>query len=233
MIDWHSHLLPAMDDGSKDVEESLTLLNLLHEQGVSHVVATPHFYANDESVDRFLLRRKQSFDNLKGNISNQCPEIHLGAEVKYYQGISRMEGLDKLCIEGSDILLLEMPFTKWPNFVVNELLELASMARFKIMLAHIERYFAFQNKSVWKNLYETGILMQVNASVFFRMSTRRQIVKFIKAGGVLFLGSDCHNLSSRPPRMGDAFSILKKRLGESCLFQIQRCWNLTLHRNNS
>ena len=232
MIDWHSHLLPAMDDGSKDVEESLKLLNLLHEQGISHVVATPHFYANDESVDRFLIRRGQSFNNLQENLSDQYPKIHLGAEVKYYQGISRMEGLDKLCIEGSDILLLEMPLGKWSNFVVSEVMELANTARFRIMLAHIERYFSLQSKSVWRMLYENGILMQVNTGAFLSMGMRRKALRFIKSGGVLFVGSDCHNMTSRPPRMGQVLSILKKRLGEGLLSQIQQYWNLILYRHD-
>lgn len=222
-----------MDDGSKNVEESFKLLNLLQEQGVSHVVATPHFYANDESVDRFLIRRNKSFNNLQGNLSNQYPKIHLGAEVKYYQGISHMEGLDKLCIEGSNILLLEMPFGKWSNFVVSEVIELANTTRFRIMLAHVERYFSLQSKSVWRMLYENGVLMQVNAGAFLSMGTRRKVLRFIKSGGVLFVGSDCHNLSSRPPRMGQVLSILKKRLGEGLLSQIQQYWNLILYKNDS
>lgn len=231
MIDWHSHLLPAMDDGSKNVEESLKLLNLLQEQGVSHVVATPHFYANDESVDRFLTRRKQSFDNLKGNLSRQCLEIHLGAEVKYYQGISRMEGLDKLCIEGSNILLLEMPFGKWSNFVVSEVIELANTTRFRIMLAHIERYLSLQNKSVWRMLYENGVLMQVNAGVFLSMGTRRKALRFIKSGGVLFVGSDCHNMTSRPPKIGQAMAVIEKKLGDEFCAQMKYYWRSKLNKS--
>jgi protein-tyrosine phosphatase len=46
MIDWHSHILPLMDDGSRSVDESVSMLNLMSDQGVSHVIATPHFYAN-------------------------------------------------------------------------------------------------------------------------------------------------------------------------------------------
>ena len=50
MIDWHSHVLPQMDDGSKSAEESLAMLKMQSEQGVDTVIATPHFYANDESL---------------------------------------------------------------------------------------------------------------------------------------------------------------------------------------
>lgn len=230
MTDWHSHILPAVDDGSKTVDESLQLLSLLHNQGVSQIVATPHFYANDESVDKFLRRRKKAYEDLVSKVSQELPHIWLGAEVKYYQGISRMTDLEKLCIEGTNILLLEMPFCKWSVSVLNELFELASMARVKVMLAHIERYFSMQSKSVWQNLYEIGILMQVNASAVLSFAAKRKVIKFLKTGGVLFFGSDCHNLTSRPPRLGPAFSILKKKLGENYCFQMREYWKSVLFK---
>ena len=52
MIDFHTHILPLMDDGSKSIEESIKMLKMLSAQGVKRIVATPHFYANDESVDK-------------------------------------------------------------------------------------------------------------------------------------------------------------------------------------
>jgi protein-tyrosine phosphatase len=100
-----------MDDGSKRVQESLELLSMLSAQGVDTVIATPHFYANDESVDRFLERRAECYGRLCDALPDGVPKMLLGAEVSYYPGISRLEGLSRLCIEGTDILLLEMPFT--------------------------------------------------------------------------------------------------------------------------
>ena len=60
MIDWHSHILPGMDDGSKDPEESIAMLDMLEQQGIDTVIATPHFYANEETTEEFLGRRKVS-----------------------------------------------------------------------------------------------------------------------------------------------------------------------------
>ena len=111
MIDFHSHILPGMDDGSKNIEESLALLRMLAEQGVKKVVATPHFYANDESVEKFLARRQQSYESLRAALPAGMPEILLGAEVRYYQGISRLKELKELCVQGSNLLLLERPET--------------------------------------------------------------------------------------------------------------------------
>ena len=126
MIDWHTHILPGMDDGSCDVAESIAMINMQMTQGVKTVIATPHFYANDEAVESFLERRKQTLEILKAKLPQDAPEIRLGAEVKYYQGISRMADLKALRIEGSKLLLLEMPMSSWTENMIRELLEMSS-----------------------------------------------------------------------------------------------------------
>ena len=83
MIDWHTHILPEMDDGSQDVAESISMINMLVSQGINTVIATPHFYANDETVDSFLERRKKALELLMAELPEGPPEIKLGAEVRY------------------------------------------------------------------------------------------------------------------------------------------------------
>lgn len=212
MIDWHSHILPSLDDGSKDVNESLAMLKMLAEQGVQKVIATPHFYANDESVDDFIERRNASYNALLAE-NNDLPEIICGAEVRYYQGIGKMEGLEKLCIGNSKLLLLEMPFCKWTEYTLSELLELSRSNAVQIVLAHIERYMQFQKESVLPMLAENGILFQVNASAFSEFATKRKVIKMLKNGLVYFIGSDCHNLKKRPPNIEAAFNVISKKLG--------------------
>ena len=220
MIDWHSHVLPAIDDGSRDVAESVSLLTKLSEQGVDTVIATPHFLANDESVDAFLERRQQSYESLSAEMNDQMPRVLQGAEVKYYQGISRMEGLKKLRIEGTRLLLLEMPMIRWTEYTIKELTELALSKSTKLVLAHIERYLKLQSGNVWNRLYEAGILMQVNASFFADFPTRRRALGLLQSGGIHFIGSDCHNMTSRPPRLDRAFEIIEKKLGKDFAEQI-------------
>lgn len=220
MIDWHSHILPGVDDGSRDVAESLSLLNELSAQGVQTVIATPHFFANDETVETFLERRRKALDKLRGEPTEDAPNILLGAEVKYYQGISRMADLRELCIEGTKMLLLEMPFSKWTEYTVRELVELAGSRNITVILAHIERYMSFQGTAVWNRLYESGLLMQVNASFFTGVFSRRRAMSLLLDGGIHFIGSDCHNMTSRPPRIGKAFEIIENKLGSEYLSQM-------------
>lgn len=219
MIDWHTHILPAMDDGSKDIDESISLLQMLSEQGITTTAVTPHFYANDESVDEFLDRRKSAYDALMQNHFDNMPKLLMGAEVRYYPGIGNLDDLDKLCISDTEILLLEMPFVRWTEYTVRELLSIANLSGVKIVLAHIERYLSMQNEEVWNKLYESGILMQVNASFFTDAGTRRKAVNLFKKGGIHLLGSDCHNIKHRPPHIGAAYEIIRRKFGDEVLSQ--------------
>ena len=81
MIDWHSHILPCLDDGSGSFDESLRMLDTLSDQGVARVIATPRFYANKESLDIFLERREASFSLLAQGRHEACPRVLCGAEV--------------------------------------------------------------------------------------------------------------------------------------------------------
>jgi protein-tyrosine phosphatase len=220
VIDWHSHILPAMDDGSRDTAESISLLNMQVSQGISTVIATPHFYANDETVASFLERRKQALELLKSELPKGAPEIRLGAEVKYYQGISRMADLKDLRIEGSKLLLLEMPMSHWTEYMVRELIELSGKSSIKIVLAHVERYFHLQKQAVWDRLFENGILAQVNASFFHSFATKRKAIALLQEGSIQLIGSDCHGVTSRPPQIDKAFEVIRKKLGDEYLNQM-------------
>ncbi len=220
MIDWHSHILPEMDDGSRDISESLSMLDSLKEQGIEAVVATPHFYANDESLDVFLERQKEAAQLLNDNLKEEHPKIFCGAEVRYYSGISKMLNLEKLAIGSTRYILLEMPVGRWTEYTIKELTDLASTRGLTVILAHIERYLAFQSSKVWDRLYNCGILMQVNASFIYGRSTRRKAFKMINDGRIHFIGSDCHNMSTRPPRIGEAYELLLKKFGADYLYQM-------------
>ena len=231
MIDWHSHILPGMDDGSRDVAESLALLKMLREQGVRTVVATPHFYANDESVESFLKRRKESYERLMEQVPQDAPEILLGAEVRYYPGIGRMEELGRLRIEGSKVLLLEMPMSKWTQYSVRELIELAGTRDVQLVMAHIERYMALQSASVWEQLLESGVLMQVNTEFFTQFGSKHKAIRYLESGRVQLLGSDCHNTKSRPPLFNKAEKLILKKLGEDFISQLNEFGYSVLAKN--
>ena len=214
MIDFHSHILPGIDDGSKNAEMSLQMISSLASQGVDTIAATSHFYATERTPQRFLQRRAEAYDRLKAVLPQDAPRILLGAEVLYFPGISHMEELPQLCLEGTDLLLLEMPFTAWNERMIREVDELSRSGVCRIMMAHIERYYFKQPVSVWDSFLDQGILMQSNAEFFLSFRTRRKALKMLKEGRIHLLGTDCHNMSSRAPRMAEARELIRKRLGD-------------------
>ena len=222
MIDWHSHVLPQMDDGSKSVEESVALLKMLSEQGVDTVIATPHFYADDESLGSFLKRREDSYKRLLGELPEQDLKLLLGAEVGYYSGIGCLDGLERLCIEGTDLLLLEMPFARWTSYMVREIAELASRGTVTVVLAHIERYIKLQGMDFIDELSAYGVLMQVNASFFVRRATRRTALKLCSNGKIQLIGSDTHGVLHRPPQLESAYRVIEKKLGVKTINEINK-----------
>ena len=214
MIDFHSHILPEIDDGSSSVEESIALLRLLRDQGVSCVCATPHFDAISDTPSAFIKRRDSAYRRLLRVIGTKEPPcIILGSEVMYFPGICNMSTLDSLCFEGSKYLLLEMQERPWSDYTVDELVRLTLSGKIKLVLAHIERYLPFQRAHTFDKLRSFGVLMQSNASFFINKKTRRTALSMLKKGEINFLGTDCHNLLTRPPRYNEAMEIIRGKFG--------------------
>ena len=218
MIDFHSHILPAIDDGSESPEMSLQMVRALQQQGVDTICATSHFYATRRSVRRFLYRRAEAFEKLKAVLPPDAPTILLGAEVLYFPGLSRMEELPQLCLQGTRLFLLEMPFEKWSDYMIREVVDLAHDSRLQIVLAHTERYPDMRNPDVMDKFLDCGILMQSNAGYFLRFATRHRALRQLKEGRLIhLLGTDCHNMSSRAPNMAQAVELIEKKLGPAVL----------------
>ncbi len=91
MFDIHSHFLPKLDDGSKSVEESVTMLKESYRQGVTDIAATPHFYPSVHNPKQWFVARDHSVRRLIPYLTEDMPDIWLGAEVHYYDGIYRSE----------------------------------------------------------------------------------------------------------------------------------------------
>lgn len=215
MLDLHTHILSRMDDGSQSADESLRMLRMEAEQGTTHLVLTPHFYPNREAPDSFLTRRQEALQRLTDAMQGHTnlPTLHVGAEVAYYDGISRSEAAEQLCIEGTGAMLLEMPFCEWTQRMIGEVYELRSQRRIQPILAHVERYLSFQSADVISDMCDRGVWMQVNASFFARWQTSRRALGMLDRREIHFIGSDCHNLSTRKPNMGDAMAKIEKKLG--------------------
>lgn len=217
MLDFHSHILPKIDDGSQSVEESISMLSLLKEQGVDTIALTSHYIAMDESPEEFLQRRKEAYELLMSALpQSHADDFHflLGAEVYYYPNICKMEQLHVLTLQNTDLLLLEMPMAPWSEYTIKEIIDLVNSSNITVVIAHVERAIKYQKKDTIKRLIDNGVLMQVNASFFITRGTRRKALKMLNSGQIHFIGSDCHNIKYRPPKIDEAINIIKDKFGD-------------------
>ncbi len=224
IIDCHSHILPAIDDGARDLATSLEMLRLSGEQGVQRMIATPHFYASRDRLDAFLERRRAAFDAIRDARSGDMPEIRLGAEVAFFRGIREAEQIDALQIEGTNALLLEMPFRPWSQSDVDEVACLIEKRGFRIILAHLERYLPMrENGAYLRQLTEMPVVVQINAEGLLDWRQRGRLIRMFGRGEAHLLGSDCHGLRRRPPNLTEGRQVLRKKLGQDILDRIDRC----------
>ena len=216
MIDFHSHVLPNVDDGSRSPEETVKMLKLAYEQGVRHMVATPHFYATEMLPDTFLEKRRRGLERIP--LQEGMPVLHVGAEVAYFDSMSRSEALEQLQIDNTGLLLVEMPFGPWTDRIVDDVCHIQERLGLTPVLAHVERYRdRDQFPKYREKLRYEGVLMQANAGSFGGFRITMWLLKQLKNGYIHFLGSDSHNLNSRPPNMELAARVIEKRLGADVL----------------
>ncbi len=222
MVDFHTHILPRMDDGSRSNRQSLEMLRLEAEMGIDTVILTPHFYASQNSPERFLARRQEAWERLWGALEDDSIQFMLGAEVQFFDHMDEVEEVSRLAIGVTGVLLLEMPFRPWDERTVRTVLELNGREGLQIVLAHIERYSSFcRDKGIWRELRESGVLMQVNASLFSGFLGRQRAMAMMQRGEFQLIGSDCHNMTERRPNwenvpesaMADSGRFAKELLG--------------------
>lgn len=207
MIDFHTHVLPMMDDGSDSIETSLEMLRLSKAQGVDAVVATPHFYANDEYPGDFLRRRDRSLQQLQEAMAQSgeaYPQLLVGAEVLYFPGIGDAEEIPQLKIQGTNAILVEPPMAPWRDSMLDEIASLAGHGC-QPVIAHVDRYMRLLGEDdLIDRALDRGMLVQVNASYFLYHKTQRAAFRNLKKGKIHVIGSDCHDLESRAPNLMEA-----------------------------
>lgn len=218
VTDFHSHILPGIDDGSRDVDTSVNMLNRSTEQGVERIIFTPHFYASRDRIERFLEKRGRSYETLLAKLPPDAPDIVLGAEVTFFPGIGKAEKLDRLLIGDTDLLLLEMPFMPWKEADIREVAAIMESRGCRVLLAHLERYLDLPgNRAMVEKLLELPVFVQINAESLLDWKKRGRLVRMFRDGRAHVLGSDCHGVHHRTPNLAMGREVLGKKLGAAFL----------------
>lgn len=224
LVETHCHILPEIDDGAKNVETSIKMIRKLQLQGAKAIIATPHYYSDSISLTDFIAKRKASFEKLKSELPPDSPEIILGAEVYISRYLFGNEDLSSICIEGTKYALIEHPFSEsFSNKAYNRLVTLTCDYGITPILAHIERYKSLmEDTDKLDELLDLGCLAQVNISSFADSprSVRKKLFKYLDSGRIHLIGSDCHNMDSRPPEYADGAKEIIKKCGREAFSKL-------------
>lgn len=231
VVDFHSHILPNVDDGSSSLEQSLEMLEMEAQQGIRHVIATPHFYPQHDNPQRFLSRREEAMARLQERLADRpdLPRVTIGAEVYYFHGISECDFLPHLTIGGKKCILIEMVGSVWSDRMYRELRDIREKQGLTPIIAHIDRYVTPATvSSVLDRLAELPVFVQANAEPFLHWSTRNMLLRGLRADQIHLLGSDCHDTATRKPNLAAAIKVIERRLGGNTIQRICQYQQLLL-----
>ena len=225
IIDFHSHILPGIDDGARNMNSAMSMLEQVREQKVDYMVATPHFYASQDRIETFLQRRENAWDAFWSAIQEKGyqnqPHIILGSEVAFFDGISRAEDIPELTMRDTNILLVEMPFVPWTDRNIDEIHYLIKERNLRVLIAHLERFIWMPgNKKMIQSLLELPVTVQINAESFLEWKHRRALLKMFRDGTAHILGSDCHGAHHRVPDLLEGRKMIEKKAGADVLHRI-------------
>ena len=217
MIDFHSHILPCIDDGSCSIDMTCKMLREEVSQNVDTVIASHHFYYQRTDMEEFFKKREIGLEITRQEIKSQGININVipGAEVYLVPGIAEFDKLKELCIEGTNCIMIELPGNEWTGWVYNELYKLKNYGYIPI-LAHLERYSKIlsDNTKILK-LLEMEFVIQINTGDIGVFSYNKIIDKIVKSGRPVVLGTDSHNDKSRPVDFLKGYNAFKRRYGVS------------------
>ena len=195
--DFHSHLIPGIDDGSPNMESSIAMIKQFKALGYKKIVTTPHvmcdYYQN--TPENIL----GGLDDVRNELAKQNIdiEIHAAAEYNLDDGLGQLIKDKRILTFGDNYVLFELPFmTEPPN--LQQIIFDFQMAGYKPILAHPERYsYWFKDAEKYEELKARGVLLQMNLlslTGHYGPETKKIAEKMVAANLIDGAGSDCHRI---------------------------------------
>lgn len=219
-IDIHSHILPGLDDGAKNMEESLAMLRIAHREGIRTIIATPHFhekYFKNNTADRI----SEAVRELTEAAADILPDMKIcpGCEVRYSQDTVRLLEEEQLAaMAGTKYLLTEFSAAETARQIQEGLQELM-FAGYIPVLAHAERYPSlFEKSGRIRELIELGAYIQVDADSLtggMGRAIKHNSLKMLVNGEIHFVATDSHDPVRRAPLLAKCAKIIEKKLGKA------------------
>ena len=239
MIDLHCHLLPRIDDGARNISESIALAKVAYESGITHVVCTPHIHDGYFNNDIEIIESTHVIFKSALEREGIPLKSHFAAEVRINPNIVAMVQKDRVpflgYLDGQPVLLLELPHSHIPPGT-EQLIAWLKKQGIVPMIAHPERnrdILANYSKANW--LRGKGVLFQLTAGAItgtFGQRVQDCVFKLLNDGFADIIATDAHNMSKRPPELAGAYQLVKDEFGEASAadlctnnpLEIARCW---------
>jgi len=223
-VDIHSHILPAVDDGSVNMQQTRNMLEIAHNEGIRYIIATPHYGVGCRNPDHEELLQKLEKVRQEAIKIDENFQIGLGNEIYFSEDI--LEDLRKkkaLTLEGTRYVLVE--FATYDNYRNMKIgLHRLLINGYLPILAHVERYEClYQNYGGIYEMIELGAYMQMNiSSIIGKITDRRTSFckKLMEKGLIHLIATDSHSDNGRAPRMREGISYMNKKYGEGVVNQL-------------
>lgn len=220
-FDIHSHILPGVDDGSENMEESLAMIEVAYQEGTRSIFCTPHYERGKNSYTKEELNSK--FQELCEEVEKVHPDmkLYLGNEVLYADGVvdDLKNGLIQT-MNDTKYVLVEFNIRISYNELYQAIRKITN-ARFRPIIAHVERYHClFKHIDRVDELVRMEAYLQMNiSSVYGGLldENARWCKKLVKEDYISFFGSDAHDLDDRAPYINDYVGWIEKKCGEDAL----------------
>ena len=215
MIDVHSHILYGIDDGSRNIKESIEIIKKYNELGIKDIIATPHYINNSPYISD-KKNNKKILDTLTKELNkkNIDTNLYLGNEIYIDEDISTLlKGNIISSLNDTKYLLIELPMSGEKDNYYDIFIDLINEG-YKVVLAHPERYISFQKD--FNRIYELndlGILFQCNiGSVVgtYGRKAKKTIKRMLKEDLVYMFGTDVHRYKGDYNYIKKAMNKIKK-----------------------
>lgn len=220
LFDIHNHILPGVDDGSRDMEMSMDMIGIAYEEGTRNIILTPHYMLGHKSCEYSNLQSQ--FEKLKEEVekSGKYPDLtlYLGSEILYEEGVvTKLRAGEIHTMNDTRYILVEYNIRTPYKEILHSIDEM-TQARYWPVIAHVERYLCLEGRmDRIQEIIDKGCLLQMNISSIdggFLNENKRWCRKLVKTGYITFFATDAHNTDSRAPYTQEYITWIRKKCGE-------------------
>lgn len=218
LIDTHCHILPEVDDGAHNIEETRQMLQEAYEDGIRYIIATPHYHPRRGRKSPGYLRRQLKLVREEAAQISDELRIYLGTEIYFGQDIpERLREEKVLTMNRTRYVLVEFSPADPFEYICQGIQQI-QLKGYEVILAHIERYQCmYKGMGYAEHLNRMGVKIQVNADSITGnggWKAKRLVRELLEDRLVFCVGTDAHNPKRRPPRMRKAAEYVEKKYGE-------------------